>query len=213
MKGYARTGGFYGRFSGGAGGAVGGEYKFHDVNADDAVIANTGSILTSLTLIAQGVTESTRVGRKCTIRSISWRGDITLPTTATAAETGDVVRMMLILDTQANGDVPVTADILQTGVIYSYMFLANSTRFKVLKTFWLTMSSPAGSGRGSTDTLSYAERFKRFAFFKRCNIPIEYSGTTGVLTEIKSNNLIIFTISRSGFASLISKVRLRFSDA
>ena len=68
VPGYTRSSGFYGRFA-----KPNGEMKFHDVDLDDAVIAAGANATASINLIAQGVTESTRVGRKCTITAINWR--------------------------------------------------------------------------------------------------------------------------------------------
>ncbi len=75
QRGALRVGGYYGRYSNG------GELKFHDVDVDDAVISSGGTVQTAGTInvIPQGVTEITRVGRKCTIRSINWRYTVTIP--------------------------------------------------------------------------------------------------------------------------------------
>ncbi len=51
-----------------------GELKFHDLDIDDATIASNGTIAqVSCNLIAQGVTEVQRIGRKCILRSVNWR--------------------------------------------------------------------------------------------------------------------------------------------
>ncbi len=208
MKGTMRVGGYYGRF------ANGGELKFFDVDVDDVTIAATGAISTSLNLIPQGTTESTRIGRKCRIKQILWHAAVRLPATATAASSSDICRIILVLDKQANGAIPgAVTDILETANYLSFRNLANSGRFVFLFDRTMGIAAPGGSGRGSTDTLQFSQLDKHLHFFKSCSIPVEFDNTTGAITEIRSNNLILLTISKVGVASLDSHFRLRFSDS
>ncbi len=191
-----------------------GELKFHDLATVDTVVSATGSTddIPSCNLIAQGVTEVTRVGRKCTIRKILWKFDLKIPTTATANETSEVVQVMLYLDKQANGAAAAVLDILETAANNEFRNLSNSGRFVILMNRTYALNCPAGSGRGSTDTLSYGEQVVHDEFYKDCNIPLEFSATTGAITELRSNNIGILTISKDGTANLNGKMRLRFSD-
>lgn len=206
-RGFDRTGGFFGRF------AQGQELKFHDLDIDDAVVAGPGTIARdSCNLIAQGVTESQRVGRKCTIRAIGWRWDIALPNTATVGSTSDVVRVVLYLDKQANGAIATVTGILKTDDYQSFNNLANKGRFRTLMDRTYSFSATAGSGRGSTDTLSFGENRIIDNFFKKVTIPIEFSGSTGALTELRSNNIGVLLLSKSGLCAFTSKMRIRFAD-
>jgi len=66
QPGVDRTGGYYGRFAG-----RGAELKFFDTATSFSIDTSPEVPATGqLVLIPQGVTESTRVGRKCVIRSI-----------------------------------------------------------------------------------------------------------------------------------------------
>ncbi len=206
--GYDRTGGFYGRYA-----PARGELKFHDVDLDDAVIATGGTVTPSINLIAQGITESTRVGRKCTIKSILWRYSINLveqDAQATAAS-GDTIRVILFWDKQANGATATVTGILQSADYQSFNNLANSQRFRVLhdKTRTINFQTLASDGAG---VVSSADVLRDYTFFKKCDIPIEFSDTTGAITEIRSNNLGVLLISRNGTTVFGSKFRLRFSD-
>ncbi len=203
--GFSRTGGFYGRYA-----PAGNELKFHDVDQDDAALAATGTVSTSWNLIPQGVTESQRVGRKCTIKSINWKGALNLPSTTDFDNSSDVARIMLVLDKQANGATPAVTDILESADFQSFNNLANSMRFVKLYDHTFTLKAHAGQGNGTA--FETAEDTKVFAMYKSCNIPLEFSSTTGAITEIRSYNLIMLTISQSGLCGLNSKVRLRFSD-
>lgn len=207
-RGYTRRTGYYNRFPQGDG-----ELKFHDVDIDDAVIASGGTIaLDSAVKIAQGTSESERIGRKMTVRRIGWKFDIDLPTTATAASTSDYVRIILYWDKQTNGATATVATILQGSDYQSFRNLSDITRYKILMDRSYSIQSTAGSGRGSTDTLSYGEAKIVDSFYKRCSIPIEYNNTMGAITEIRTNNIGVLTISKSGLAGFTSKMRISFSD-
>lgn len=206
VPGVTRTAGFYGRYAG-----ADAELKFHDLDIDDPVVAANDTIVApSCNLIAQGVTESQRIGRKCVLRKIAWRYNITIPATAVAADASDVVRIILYLDSQCNGAAATTAGILESDEYLSFNNLANKGRFRTLMDRYVPMSCQAGSGRGSTDTLSYGEDTFQDAFYKDVNIPIEYDSTTGAITEIRSNNLGVLLLGKSGKLVFASKMRLRF---
>ncbi len=210
-KGYGRTSGYYGRYGQGPHA----ELKFHDLDIDDATVAGPGTIAEdSCVVIAQGTTESTRLGRKITIKSINWRFQITLGTTATAANTSDTVRVILYLDKQTNGAAAGVTDILETDNFQSFNNLANKSRFRTLMDRTYDLVIPSGSGRGSTDTLSYGDVTMHDAFFKKCNIPIEYDNTAtdGSIATQRSNNIGVLLISQSGLTNFDSSMRLRFSD-
>lgn len=210
-KGYNRTGGYYGRYSG-----KNAELKFHDIDVDDGSIAQNGTILNagSINLIAQGTTESTRIGRKCTIKKIGWRYTLTLASTASVAGQ-ELVRVILYLDKQANGltaTVSGAGGLLVSDNYQSFNNLANTSRFVVLmdRTHDLNPSGGAGNGTAN-DTVN---TIRTYRFFKNCNIPLEFSGVAGALTELRSNNLGVIVLAKNAgaTASIDSKFRLRFSD-
>ncbi len=185
-----------------------GEHKFHDHVIDDSVIATGGGIAAVINDIAQGTTESERIGRKCTIKSIQWRYDILYPQQS-AVTGGDIVRIILYVDKQANGAVPAVLDIMETADYQSFFNLANQSRFRILMDRTYAVNATAGAGNGTAnDTFS---NFTQGQFYKRCNIPLEFSGTAGAITEIRSNNIGMFIISKVGLAGFTSQMRLRFT--
>ncbi len=209
-RGYTRTSGYYGRYA-----PTGGELKFHDVDVDDAVIAQNGVIQNTgtINIIAQGTTESTRVGRKCVIKSILWKYNLGLVTSASLT-IKDTVRMIVYLDRQCNGATAAASGItgiLLTDDYQSFLNLANSGRFKILydKTHALNIVGGGGNGTANDSAPYHINR----TFYKSCNIPLEFNSTAGALTEIRSNNIGIVTFSKEGSVSVLdSKIRLRFSD-
>ncbi len=209
-RGYARTSGFYGRFRGRRSTYTnGGELKFFDLDLDDATVANGGTITDSINKIAQGTTESTRIGRKCTIRSIGWRFEVTLPIDTTVG-LADVVRVIMYLDKQCNGATATVTDILESANFQSFNNLANKSRFRTLmdRTYAINVSAAAGNGTSNDAADSVIED----SFFKKCNLALEFDATAGAITEIRSNNIGVLLIARTGAAGFSSKIRLRFSD-
>ncbi len=212
-RGYDRTGGYYGRYNTrGRRSYKGGELKFHDLDTVDAVVAATGSIdVPSCNLIAQGTTESTRIGRKCTIRKILWKFDCKLPASTSSTATSDVLQVILYLDKQANGVTAAVLDILETAAVNEFRNLSNSGRFRILMNRHYSLTAPSGGGDGTTE--DYGEYVIHDEYYKECNIPLEFSGITGAITELRSNNIGILLISKDGTANFNGKMRVRFSDS
>ncbi len=219
--GRTRQVGFWGRYPGAGGSARGGELKFHDIDWDEAgadlsagVISNTNSLL----LIGQGITEKLRIGRKCVIKSIGWRGRLQLIGTATAAATvPEIVRLILVLDTQCNGAAPAVSGsngLLVAANYQSFNNLINKGRFSVLKDMVFDLNPMAASGNGTANDFGAVN--KSFTFFKKCNIPMEYSGTASPadITELRTNNVFAIMINQTANSNvtLDSKFRFRFSD-
>lgn len=209
VPGFTRTGGYYGRFAG-----RGGELKFFDttfnvtMDTTAEVLANTGIVL-----IPQGVTESTRIGRKCTIKQITIRGYLTNLFANNA--TSDYITISLIQDTQANGAYPAITDIYDsTNLGFAFRYLANSQRFKVIKTWRLTPQiMPYWDATGGV--VRNSQMYRAINWTKKCNIPIEYSSTTGAITELKSNNLFLVgsATGNDDLWTLLVRSRVRFSDS
>jgi len=206
MQGVARTGGFYGRFQGPSG-----ELKFFDTALAFLVDA-TGEVPATgqLALIPQGVTQSTRVGRKATVKSIQVRAQLTdLPAAAAVAAT--TIYLYLMQDTQCNGAAAAVTDVLTSSDFAQGMVnMANSSRFKILKRWVMDFNAAAGVATAFNRTAKHIE------FYKRCNIPLEFSSTTGAITELRSNNLFLMAGTGGGASddtvSLTGTCRLRYSD-
>ncbi len=208
MPGKDRVGGYYGRYAG-----RDGETKFFDVDLDDAVVAATASVTASVNLIAQGITEVTRVGRKCTLRSFHWRYEVSLPEQDAQAtpQGSDSIRMILYIDKQTNGATAAVTDILETDAFHSFRNLANNTRFTILcdKLHSINYNGLASDGAG---VVSQATVMHQYTLNKKIHMPIEFDGVTGAITEIRTNNLGVLLISKVGVLGFRSKIRLRFSD-
>lgn len=207
VPGFTRRVGNYGRYGVNAR-SVGAlpEKKYFDT-ALAFLLDTTGEVPATgqLTLIPQGDTENTRDGRKANIESIQIRGNMRFVAAATAAAvTG---HMYLVLDTQCNGAAAGVTDVFSSADLSVAMLnLNNSGRFRILKSWDFEQASSAGVAT------AFGERIKVIKFFKRCNIPVDWSSTTGAITEIRSNNLFLVAGSANGddAISFTGTCRLRF---
>ncbi len=200
VPGISRISGYYGGI----------ENKFFDQDIDDAVVATGGTIQAagSICNIAQGTTEIQRDGRKCVVNAINWRYSIKVPSNA-AANGFDTVRVILYLDKQCNGATAAVGDILETDDYQSFNNLANRSRFRILLDRTHTLKQHGAAGNGTTnETLTSMDNF---SFYKKCQIPLEFSSTTGAITELRSNNIGVMLVGHLGTAVFESKMRLRFT--
>lgn len=194
-----------------------GESKFFDTTLTNTNVTTSGVITNaSLNLIPQGVTESTRVGRKCVVKSVHLRGMVTLRQSTNGAQCADRFRMIVYLDKQANGaTATVSGDdgLLSSAVIDSFRDLNNTGRFYVLSDKTFAMNPAAAEGNAA---VNICERIYHLQLNKRCNIPLEFSSTTGAISELRSNNIGVMCIASETVVN-VSQVRyttrVRFTDA
>ncbi len=205
IQGRDRTGGYYGRYTG-----RNAELKFLDTDVDDAVVASVLGV-NEITIIPQGDSESERIGRKITIKSIHVKGTVKLEDAATSATATDCVTCMLIQDKQTNGAAMTAAQFLEVDDFESFRNLANSGRFRVLYTHTFVMKCGGG---GPTAGTIWGGDVKFININKKCNIPIEYDNslTTGVVSTVRSNNVYWCTMSENNVCILEATVRVRYSD-
>lgn len=211
--GFTRMSGYYGRYGQPRGLAI--EKKFFDITLTESSVASDGSNLTdSLIEIAQGTTEKTRIGRKCTITNIGFRYENIMKghESQAAALPGESVRMIIFLDKQANGATAAVLDILETANWLSFNNLANSNRFKTLLDRTIDLNPTNLTSEGS-NVVTQSAIHHNGSWYMKCSIPIEYSGTAGAITEIKSNNIgFLIIASGAGNTSFGAKFRFRFTD-
>lgn len=209
VPGSSRTGGFYGRYAG-----PGAELKFHDFTFSHVNVSATGTITPTLNAIAQGTTESQRIGRKCTVKSIHTKFNIKISEEAgqSTPKDGDILRIILYVDKQCNGQTALVTDILERTNYLSFRNLANSGRFNVLSDKMYTLNVNNLTVFSGSGLYSSTEVLRPGSMSKVCTLPIEFSSTTGALSEIRSNNIGVLFISKNGDINYSADWRLRFND-
>jgi len=146
--------------------------------------------------LAQGTGEQDRIGRKIICKSLFLRGHIRLLDHSGATFPDyNMIRIMVIEDRQCNGANATTAEIFETppigpDLISSFNNLANKNRFKTHLDKFVPLNYTTLSG---TTNLYASGKLIPFKFFKKLNIPVEFSGTgTSTISNIQSSNLFVF---------------------
>lgn len=233
-----RSSGYIGRFTGKAG-----ELKFYDEAFAFTGIGTSGNFVSALVTPAAGTGPENRIGRKITLKKLHIRLAFkNVHTSATSgAQTADMVRCLVIQDTQCNGSaVTATSDLFQNpasgALIRAFNNLENSGRFKTLYDKTIDMNAQVGGAYGAmvpvnvpaaaggnqaaytvpanTDLFLSGESVKhRDVYLNNLSIPLEYKGTTGAVTELTSNNIFMFFVSQESHTQVAAQWRARFEDA
>lgn len=167
------------------------EKKFYDtsisIQFDTTGEVSTNPTSGALNLIPQDDTESGRDGRQCVLEHISIKGFFLyapgVQTTPTA-----ITYLYLVLDKQANGAYPVITDIFENSTLSTaHINVANERRFEILEE-WVYNWNPLVY---NSSTENYNNLTEAFIYDSELVIELEFSGATGVIEEVKSNNLIL----------------------
>lgn len=125
-----------------------------------------------------------------------------------AANASGVMIIYLVQDMQTNGAAAAVTDVFTgTDPTIAMVNMANSKRFKILKKIVRTFNSQAGV------TTAYNTVHMHIDYFKKCAIELEFSSTTGAITELKSNNVFLIAQATVGIDDLVTvsgNCRLRF---
>lgn len=179
------------------------EKKFFDGNNAVATVSNTGAIVSSsLNLITEGTGQSQRIGRKCKVTNIHVAGLLTKVTQDAGADTNNVVRIMLYLDTQCNGATASVTDILATANLLSFRNLQNSGRFRIYYDKRHALNNMSGANNG-TDA-EFGNYVKAFKINIDCDHVLEFDASTGAITDLTSNNFGILMISQEGVSAQVT---------
>lgn len=190
---------------------LGGELKFHDLDIDVAATTTAGAIVEDSCLtIVQGIAETARIGRKITVRRISWRYRVALKNVNQSTSAGVAIRLMLYLDKQCNGATAAVLGLLETANYQSFKNLTNTGRFRVLHDKTIVVNHKGGSYDGTGTDWAGGEEIGEYHL--DCNIPVEYTSTAGVIAELTSNNLGVMVIADTATGTVDSKMRIRFTD-
>jgi len=207
LRGFVRYGGAWNRFGGNSRQK---ELKYFDTAISFNVDA-TGEVPATgqLVLIPQGDTATSRDGKHCVIKSLQMRLIAKLTPSSSATAATNIV-IFVVQDTQCNGAAAAVTDVMTSNSLTIALHnLDNSQRFRVLKKIKINLTPVAGV------STAYNTVVKDVEFFKKLNIPLVFSSTTGAITELKSNNIFLLAGSDTETDDLVSVVgncRVRFSD-
>lgn len=173
-----------------------------------AVGAGAAGSVVLLSGVATGTDFTNRVGRKILMNKFLFRASA-YPISTTTSPIGDVLRLMLVYDTQSNGALPAIADVLQAASYQSPMNLNNRDRFKVL---WDQFCSIGANTYAAGALTAGSPEPKHMDFFQNGRWEEIFSGTTNAVTDITSGTIFLLAITQSGTVRLEYNSRIRFND-
>lgn len=191
------------------------QIKYLDTATNGTAISTTGTIVNSLIQIPIGTTDVTRIGNKVDI--VSWGVHFTFSCdNQVAATPGPIinnnVRLILYVDHQANGAAATPTDILTTASLSSYRNMDQVERFKVLFDRYYCFVPQCAYWDGTNGQINTGSS-KWFKALFKMNLPVHFSGSTGAMTEIKSNNLGMLLISDVSSMNYSMQHRVKYRDA
>ena len=126
-------------------------------------------------------------------------------------ETDISVRFMIILDRQANGTAATIGEIFQDADIRTFNNLSNSLRFRVLRDICYTFEREfLWDG---TNYVSPKVNVEMEPVYLKVDIPLEFGATpSGVITDVRSNNLLLAAFTTSGTVPIQFRSRIRYDD-
>jgi len=179
------------------------------IDTTGATLADSSGDLILLSGVAAGTDFTDRIGRKIFLKSISLRFSM-VPGTASTNQ-GDVVRVMLIYDTQTNGAAPATTDILTTASQLSHMNLNNRDRFRVLMDKNLTMGASIYAASALTQGAP-VPRF--FHMYRKIALEEIFQGTANTVGSIATGAIWLLIIGiQDDLTQTYYNARIRFEDA
>lgn len=180
--------------------------------------------------IAQGNSTEKRVGRMAYIHELNFNGSIRQATFGTVTTPYPVVvKLALWLDKQANGAAPAYDDIMGWDIASAtgdenqdnaYPYLGNAQRFTCLKCWNLVLQPKLNTDSfAAADQIVYDGRYISFNKKFKKPLAIDFSGTTGAITEINKYNVILGVKLDSGGTTWADalfecdfRFRVRFTD-
>lgn len=182
------------------------ELKYLDTNTLNTTISPSGTIVDpSLNLILQGTSDQDRIGRRVIIKNVLIRATFKNIT----SKAYDNLRLIVYHDKQTNKDKPLVSDIVTDASYYAFNNLNNKERFRILADHYVDVSSGTVNSLGPPAV--YSEDSKSFQIYKQCEIPIEYAGTVGDITDLTSGNIGVLAFAKEG-GILDMRTRVRFLD-
>jgi len=180
------------------------EEKFFDTSLS-FLFDSTGEVPATgqLALVPAGTTASTRIGRVIRVTKIEIYGRIENDTSIA----DNLIRLCLVQDTQANGAAANYTDVFQTSTLETLGNQFNQDRFWIMEEWYMAVTAT------TNNAAVYNKALTPFSFCMDVDIPIIYSGTTGAITEIRSNNLFLTSIAlEDDVTAFTGNARLYYND-
>lgn len=188
-----------------------GELKFVDTSNQN-IAMTTSWQLALVNGVAQGTDYTNRVGRKTTMKSVIFNGNVfNLSTASLNAFNGAYCRLVIIYDTQPNsGALPAGTDIFATNDPNSPLNLNNRDRFQVLMDVRKQVSAFLMNATPALATGNPSNAY--FKKYMKCNKDTIFSGTANTISSISTGAVYLCFIADFAAAAFDYYIRIRFTD-
>lgn len=169
-------------------------------------VTTTAPVVPAITLIngfSTGVDAPNRIGRQVQLKFMEFR----IYAIGTATSLSDVVRVSLIFDLQPSSAIPAITDIYQNTSIQSLMSYNSAPRFRVIKEWFLLLGGLTSLLTGTISPLNLLH-----TEVVPLDIPTEYQGTGGSITDISRGALYLAYQSANGSAVIGYQAAVYFDD-
>lgn len=213
-----------------------GEKKFHEHGVGYTTLTDVATTTipayaqeSSMCLIPQGDLMHQRNGSKIMITKLTLRWGLMIDTNtngvlANLVQSSSTWRVILYIDTQCNGAAAPITEYFDTTNANEHPFdvynnLYNTGRFKCLMDKFINFEAVAPTYNSDAKTFTQCGTMKEFKKTFTLNLPVTFTGTTGTIDTIKTNNIGMFFIC-NGFGGsdtvtqrkVSFRYRLRFTD-
>jgi len=192
--------------TGGYGAGSGKEMKFVDLASNIVNLNSSTTNVQLLATIAQGASQSQRIGRKVQLKSVQIKGRVYASTTTTISG----CRYLVVYDKQANKAAPVWTDIMDTATYDAMKRDDNKDRFIILRDVITQVI-------GNSTTPSTGQESQTVDLFIKINMPTEFAAVgTGAIGDIVAGSLWLISIGEitagTAAAFLEFTSRTRYQD-
>lgn len=201
----------------------GAEAKAYDIYDGQSVSFGAANVIQPLVLnaVTEGTSYKTRLGARVKLKSIDLHIWPYFGGAGANYAAGEVNRIMLVYDSQANGAYPASADLLKaTGgstLATSPVNLENRDRFLILREYYFTNPTAAAGSGAALNNAAVNARVPEHCihwYVKLKNMETIFKATAGAIGDIASGALLLVTVSESitpPFGLSVTS-RLRFYD-
>lgn len=178
------------------------ETGFVDSDLNVYELDTTGTIIL-LNIVVQGVGTSQRIGKRITLKSIQFHGDLQ----NNSASTVNGVAILLVYDKRPDGNLPSITDILNTANSTSFNNDSNSGRFRVMKRVDAQLHGGVGAATLTSNSSMSADWFVDLKGLPQ----VFKSAGTGAIGDIEEGALYLLGVGdrTAGTTAAVASIRSR----
>lgn len=193
------------------------ELKWIDVYAANSSLSANSSTTVFISPVPQGTTSITRIGSSCQITSVQLKCDFHMQA-ANTASSPPAIRVLVLCDSEVNGALPATADVLDTTTItditlapYNITQLGPKQRFKILYDYRGHLQITA---RDSSASPFYIYDDVILGFKKPIKRRLQYgaAATSGAIAGCIKNSIILMLMADTASVLVNYGTRVIFKD-